>query len=108
MEQARQTSEREAARVQEKMRRAQEKLERRLEASRQREEMRLQAAERHLQSRSRHNSAWERPAPPSPAAPPEPVVSDEERLAVLRMLAQKKITPDEADQLLTALEGKRL
>jgi hypothetical protein len=42
------------------------------------------------------------PAPPSP--PSEPV-AEEERMAVLKMLAEKKITAEQAEQLLNALEG---
>jgi len=41
--------------------------------------------------------------PPAPAAEP---VSNEERLSILRMLEQKKITAAEAEQLLSALEGR--
>jgi len=62
------------------------------------------------------------PAPPAPAAPKvEPVppvetgvdnpertsrISEEERVTILSMLQQKKITVDEAEKLLEALEGK--
>ncbi|HUE98986.1 MAG TPA: hypothetical protein VMN99_07005 [Anaerolineales bacterium] len=42
------------------------------------------------------------PIPPS--SPSEPV-ADEERMAVLKMLAEKKITAEQAEQLLNALEG---
>jgi hypothetical protein len=42
------------------------------------------------------------PAPPSP--PSEPV-ADEERMTILKMLAEKKITAEQAEQLLSALEG---
>ena len=42
------------------------------------------------------------PTPPSPASEP---VAEEERLAVLKMLAEKKITAEQAEQLLSALEG---
>jgi hypothetical protein len=42
--------------------------------------------------------------PPPPSAPSEPV-AEEERLAVLKMLAEKKITAEQAEQLLNALEG---
>jgi hypothetical protein len=42
------------------------------------------------------------PMPPSPASEP---VAEEERLAVLKMLAEKKITAEQAEQLLSALEG---
>jgi hypothetical protein len=42
----------------------------------------------------------------TPPAPREPV-SEEERVVILKMLAEKKITADEADKLLTALDGGR-
>jgi hypothetical protein len=42
------------------------------------------------------------PTPPSPASEP---VAEEERMAVLKMLAEKKITAEQAEQLLNALEG---
>jgi hypothetical protein len=32
-------------------------------------------------------------------------ISDEERMAILKMLQEKKITSEEADKLLAALEG---
>jgi hypothetical protein len=52
------------------------------------------------------------PRPPVPPVSPDPFrqagqasrVSEEERLLVLRMLQEKKITPEEADRLLQALE----
>jgi hypothetical protein len=34
-----------------------------------------------------------------------PPVSDEERMTILKMLQEKKITSEEADKLLVALEG---
>ena len=37
--------------------------------------------------------------------PPNEAVSDQERMSILRMLAEKKITSEEADKLLAALEG---
>ena len=48
------------------------------------------------------------PKPPSPATPPMPPsvpVSDEERMVVLRMVEQGKISVAEAEKLLAALEG---
>jgi hypothetical protein len=42
------------------------------------------------------------PTPPSPSSEP---VAEEERLAVLKMLADKKITAEQAEKLLEALEG---
>jgi hypothetical protein len=43
--------------------------------------------------------------PPPPPPPKTEPVSEEERLAILKMLAEKKITAAEADALLAALEG---
>ncbi|MFM8319550.1 MAG: SHOCT-like domain-containing protein [Chloroflexota bacterium] len=105
------SSERETQRAQEKMRRAQEKLERKLEAQQRKIEARTQSADR----RSRRSWGFEwgtprPPAPPPPPAPPAPPAPDpvtvEERLMILRMLEQKKISLEEADRLLAALEGK--
>ncbi len=43
---------------------------------------------------------------PTPPGPPRPEpVSDDERLAILKMLQEKKITAEQAEQLLKALEG---
>jgi len=108
MRQARDNSERATARVQEQMRRTQEKLERKLEAARRKNELKAQAADRRSQSRGRRGWSFEwPPAPPSPPTPPagDPV-SEEERLMILRMLEEKKISLEEAEALLSALEGK--
>ena len=40
-----------------------------------------------------------------PKAPKREPVTEEERMTILRMLAEKKITSEEAEQLLSALEG---
>jgi len=42
---------------------------------------------------------------PTPPSPPSEPVAEEERLVVLKMLAEKKITAEQAEQLLSALEG---
>jgi len=94
---ARQISEREAVRIQ----RAQEKLERKLEAARRKRELKAQAAQR----RTRNKSAWGFSVEGKSASPKEPV-SEEERLMILRMLEEKKIGLDEAENLLTALENR--
>ena len=68
-------------------------------------------AERHARrwtGRVTFGSSWDLgpkgvPTPPGPPRP-EPV-SDEERLAILKMLQEKKITAEQAEQLLKALEG---
>jgi len=50
-----------------------------------------------------------RPTPPSPASPPQraakPAATEGERLMILRMLQEHKISADEASRLLDALEG---
>jgi hypothetical protein len=48
--------------------------------------------------------AW--PMPPAPPAPPQRSgISEEERMAVLQMLQEKKISLDEAERLLDALDS---
>jgi hypothetical protein len=44
---------------------------------------------------------------PTPPTPPSEPVAEEERMAVLKMLAEKKITAEQAEQLLNALEGDK-
>ncbi len=115
---AQRTAERETSRAQEKMQRAQEKMERKLEEARRKSELRAQSGDRRTR-RSWGFDWFSPPAPPRPpsappapgapwAPPPEPPdpVSDDERLMILRMLEQKKITLDEAEKLLSALEGR--
>lgn len=99
MEQARLSSEREMERSQHKLRRAQEKMERKLEAARRRQE-------RAAYSRSPRSWNFNFSTRPFAAAEPPESASEEEQLMILRMLEQKKISPAEADQLLSALEGK--
>jgi len=103
MRRTRESSERASARAEEKMRRAQEKIERKMEEARRKAEAAEQRGYRH----GRKGWTFEFPkAPAPPTSPPKEPVSDEERLLILRMLEQKKISLDEAEQLLTALEGK--
>lgn len=107
MRQARASSERATARTQEKIRRAQEKLERKMEAAQRKAELKLRATERHKRSHGRRSWSVEWPPPPQAAThPPKEPVADEERLMILRMLEEKKISLDEAEKLLSALEGK--
>jgi len=42
-----------------------------------------------------------------PGVPKSEPVADEERMAILKMLQEKKITSEQAEQLLKALEGGR-
>lgn len=86
--------ERISRRVQEATRRAEKKA---LAAARQ--------AERRVGRVGLHwSSDW--PGRPSAPHPPQEMASDEERLAILKMLAEKKITAEEAEKLLAALEGE--
>lgn len=103
---AREASERATARAQEKMRQAQERLERRMAATQARFQRKARMEEAHARHREhRPGAAWP-VAPVEPFSPVQDPVSDEERLTVLRLLEQKKITLDEAESLLAALEGK--
>jgi len=101
MEQARIKSEEASLRAQEKMRRAQVILERKLEAAQRKRELRERAASQ----RGRKRGAWTAGVV-TPISPEIGPVSEEERLMILRMLEQKKITAEEAEQLLSALEGQ--
>jgi hypothetical protein len=93
-----------------------EQARRRTEASMRRAEAAIRRAEQKMlaaEQRSRFSGFSGRPRvvvdhnlkfrPVQPAADP---VSDEERLAILRMLEEKKISLKEAESLLAALEGK--
>ncbi len=76
-------------------------MQRKLEAAQRRAERKARAAERAARDRRR------RPEPPEgPIKPRSEPVSDEERMMILQMLEQGKVTPEEAEQLLAALEGK--
>ncbi|MEW5830517.1 MAG: hypothetical protein AB1846_16630 [Chloroflexota bacterium] len=78
------------------MRRAEQKL--------RQSERQMERQMRHTEHRARHwNVSFENR--PTPSTPPRPRVSDEERLTILRMLAEKKITAEQAEKLLSALEG---
>jgi hypothetical protein len=104
MRQAQERSERAAVQAQENMRRTQEKLERKLEDARRKSEQGAQAAER--AARHHHQHTWNFEIPPPPPAQAKEPVGEEERLIILRMLEQKKISLQEAEELLSALEGK--
>jgi hypothetical protein len=111
MRQAQRSAEEATARAQEKIARAQERMARKMEAASRKAEQRARAAERRREGgRGGWSFVW--PAPPQPPVPPSPPgevnepVSDEERLLILRMLEQKKISLEEAEKLLAALEEK--
>ena len=115
-------SERINRRVQAAMERAQAHLEaanRHAETAGKRASIKIDAAMRRAEAkaraaevRSRRGQAavrigrWNWDASPHKAAQTSAPVSDEERLSILKMLQQKKITIEEAEKLLAALEGK--
>ncbi len=82
-----------------------DRIRRTVEKATQRAERKLRRAQGSLYrtegSRWKYNSGFDAP----PAAQPGEPVSEEERMKVLRMLQEKKITPEEAEKLLSALEG---
>lgn len=76
----------------------------------------VRRAERHAERHARRGKVgleigrwnWDlkgTPKPPTPPVPPAEPVSDDERMSILKMLAEKKITAEQAEQLLSALEG---
>lgn len=88
-----------------------ERARRNAEAAMQRAKQKMQEAERRIQAKvnarvGRWGMDWRGsiPRPPAPPAPPSEPVAEEERLTILRMLAEKKITAEEAEKLLDALE----
>ncbi|MFO7632602.1 MAG: hypothetical protein R6W76_08690 [Caldilinea sp.] len=86
-------------RVQSAMRRAEEKL---AEAMRKMEQ-RTQESE----GRRRKAGGWVSPPPPPPAPPKarRSPATDEERMMILRMVEQGKLSVEQAEKLLTALNG---
>ncbi len=89
-------------------RRAQEAAERarrQAQRSAERAQARAERAARKHEGRGMRWS-WSPPQAPRPPKPPAEPVSDTERMAILKMVADKKITADEASRLLAALEGE--
>jgi hypothetical protein len=106
VEQARQYSNQAAMRAQLKARdaakRAQEKLTRKLEKARQRAEKKA----RRVPSQRPGSRRWQPSRTGTPRRGASETVSDEERMMVLKMLEENKITLEEAESLLSALEGE--
>jgi predicted GIY-YIG superfamily endonuclease len=100
---AREAGERATRRAQEKMQRAQEKMERKVEAARRKAEMKARSARR-AEQRQERKVSWKGSPAADTASQAEPV-SGEERLIILQMLEEKKITLEQAEELLSALEG---
>ncbi len=116
-------AERIAQRAREQAARSADLARRKAEAARKRAEAKIEAAQRRAErlaeratERSRRKPGAfvlkfdsgrmpQPPRPPAPPAPPAPAVSDEERMAVLKLLEQGRITVEQAEKLLSALEG---
>lgn len=84
-----------SAAVRERVDRATEQARRKAERAAERARMRAERAERR----------WRRASGQPPRSQPEPA-SEEERLRVLRMVEEGRITPEQASELLAALEGE--
>jgi SHOCT-like domain len=95
-------------RATEKSMRAQERAQARADAAIRRAEGKMRAHDRRMKSGGvifrGAGVGPERPTGPTP--PADQPISDEERLTILRMLQDKKISLDDAEKLLSALEGK--
>jgi hypothetical protein len=105
-ERAREAGQRAAERAQERMQRAQQKMDQKMAAMQRR--MEIKNRERERASRHAQRSwSFNIPTPPIPPTPSGEPVTEDERLMILRMLEQKKITMEEAEQLLSAMEGKQ-
>jgi hypothetical protein len=82
-----------------------ERIRRTMERATRRAETKIRRAEAKAYRYGHMGFRWSDTAEPTAAPAGEPV-SDEERMTILRMLQDKKITSEQADQLLSALEGK--
>jgi hypothetical protein len=93
--------------VEEAARRAQRKFEQAARQAQRKAEQTRRRVERQLHGRGRDWTPNLNFGPRGPNVGPvqSDPVSDEERLSILRMLQEKKITSEEADKLLAALEG---
>jgi hypothetical protein len=90
-----------------------ERISKKVQEATKRVEEAARRAERQAERHTRHAKAtvkvgrwnWDVSPGKFTPAPPNEAVSDEERMSILKMLAEKKITSEEADKLLAALEG---
>lgn len=97
-----------ASRIQDKVSAALRRAEEKFAEAMRRVEARSQDVDRRTAGEDRRRKGYGAPpAPPRPAAPPKPpAVTDEERMLVLRMVEQGRISVDQAEKLLAALNGK--
>ena len=88
--------------IRRKAEKAAEKVRRRAEHAAERARLKAERAQRRWQRMSAPPSA---PSAPSPGQPAAAAITEEERMRVLRMVQEGKITASEAAQLLEAMEG---
>jgi DUF4097 and DUF4098 domain-containing protein YvlB len=95
-----------------------ERISRRVEQSTERAQRKIEAASRRIEQKAREAErrgrgkavlevgrwSWNLSSKGVPVSPKQQV-SDEERLAILKMLQEKKISAEDAEKLLSALEG---
>ncbi len=91
--------------VGDRVRRKVEQATRRAEERMRRAEEKIRRAESRSQQRPHILFGWDPSSRSMPSEPAGEHVSDEERMTILRMLQEKKITSEEADKLLAALDG---
>jgi hypothetical protein len=104
-----QARERAAQRAEEAAQRAQERLERKIAAAQRKAERKARAASARAVRKERIQrgaAVHEVMSPTPPVHSSKDPVSEQERLMILQMLQEKKISVDQAEQLLAALEGK--
>ncbi len=85
------------------------KVQEKVQAALRKAEETLAQAMRNVESRQGSSRGWQAPPPrpAKPAKPPKPTVSSEERLTILRMVDEGKISVEQAEQLLAALGAKK-
>ena len=88
-----------------------ETIRRKVEQATRRADAKVKRAERkaahYIQMEARHigSAHWNATPESADSAAPREAVSDEERMKILKMLQDKKITSEQAEKLLSALEG---
>ncbi|MCB9159097.1 MAG: hypothetical protein H6644_04450 [Caldilineaceae bacterium] len=101
-----------ATRIQEKVQSAMRTAELKIAEAMRKADEKARAAERKAaqQSKGRQGGyawTWQAPSPPpKPAKPEAPTLSDEERMMILRMVEQGKLSVEQAEQLLSALRKR--
>lgn len=101
-----------AAKLQERISAALRKAEEKMNETMRNAEARSREAERRAADAERQRGrggwagTWQAPPPPKPPKPPKPPVSEEERMMVLRMVSEGKLSVEEAEKLLAALNGE--